>query len=280
MIDLWLIGIGTGNPAHLTLEGRRGIRDAGLILVPRKGSDRSDLADLRHQILRDCETGAQVIEFDMPVRDPVLPYQERVRRWHDEIAARWRNAIALAGPIAGPVALLIWGDPGLYDSSLRIAERLKPRPRLRVVPGITALQALTAAHAIPFNTINGAVTVTTGRRLREHGWPGDAETVVVMLDGECSFQSLSDMDVHIWWGGFLGMPEQVLEHGPLGEAGPRIIASRARARAEHGWIMDTYLLRKTRSAKPGGIGEQHLLERCQRASRAESPRITHFRDSI
>lgn len=248
MIDLWLIGIGTGNPEHLTLEGRRAIREAGLILVPRKGSEKSDLADLRHQILRNCETAAQVIEFDMPLRDPALPYGARVQRWHDEIAALWQDAIARAQP-EGPVALLIWGDPGLYDSSLRIADRLEPRPRLRVVPGITALQALTAAHAIPFNTINGAVTVTTGRRLREHGWPEGAETVVVMLDGECSFQGLADSDLHIWWGGFLGMQEQVLEHGPLGKAGPRIIATRARARTEQGWIMDTYLLRKARPTK-------------------------------
>lgn len=249
MIDLWLIGIGTGNPEHLTLEGRRAIREAGLILVPRKGSDKSDLADLRHQILRGCETAARVIEFDMPVRDPALLYEVRVHRWHDEIAARWREAIAGAQPINGPVALLIWGDPGLYDSSLRIADRLDPRPRLRVVPGITALQVLTAAHAIPFNTINGAVTVTTGRRLRNHGWPEGAETVIVMLDGKCSFQSLADPDLYIWWGGFLGMPEQVLDNGPLAEAGPRIVATRARARAEHGWIMDTYLIRKAPRAK-------------------------------
>ena len=32
--------------------------------------------------------------------------------------------------------------------------------------------------------------------------------------------------------------------GPLGEVGERIVAARAAARAAHGWIMDTYLLRK------------------------------------
>jgi precorrin-6A synthase len=142
------------------------------------------------------------------------------------------------------VALLVWGDPGLYDSTLRIAARLDPAPRLQVVPGVTALQALTAAHAIPFNTVNGAVTVTTGRRLRDHGWPEGAETLVVMLDGECSFQALDPAGLWIWWGGFLGMAEQVLESGPLAEAGPRIVETRAAARARHGWIMDTYLLRR------------------------------------
>ena len=92
--------------------------------------------------------------------------------------------------------------------------------------------------------MNGAVVVTTGRRLRDHGWPEDAETVVVMLDGECSFRSLDPTGLHIWWGGFLGMDDQVLIEGPLGEVAEDIVATRENARNAHGWIMDTYLIRK------------------------------------
>ncbi|MBN7787020.1 precorrin-6A synthase (deacetylating) [Ponticoccus gilvus] len=242
MRDLWLIGIGTGNPEHVTLEGMRLLREAAVVLIPRKGAAKDDLAALRLAILRAAGAEARVIAFDMPDRDPALPYQDRVAAWHDEIARRW--SAALEGAPEGPVALLVWGDPGLYDSTLRIAERLVPAPAVRVVPGVTALQALTAAHAIPFNTVNGAVTVTTGRRLRDHGWPDGAETVVVMLDGECSFQALKPSGLTIWWGGFLGMAEQLLESGPLADAGPRIVRARAEARARHGWIMDTYLLRR------------------------------------
>ena len=245
MIELWLIGIGTGNPDHVTREAQAALRDAALVMIPRKGPDKTDLADLRHEILAQCARTAPVVEFDMPVRDETRPYTERVIKWHDDIAAIWTATIEQASP-SGPVALLVWGDPGLYDSTLRIADRLTPKPRLRVVPGITALQALTAAHAIPFNTINGAVTVTTGRRLRDHGWPPEVDSAAVMLDGACSFQTLSEPDLYIWWGGFLGMKEQVLDAGPLAEAGPRIIAKRAEAREKHGWIMDSYILRKTR----------------------------------
>lgn len=241
-MQLWLIGIGTGNPDHLTLEGQKALREAAVVLLPRKGEGKEDLAHLREGILDAAAATAKVIPFDMPVRDEALPYAERVEQWHDEIAQRWQ--VALDGATDGPVALLVWGDPGLYDSTLRIAARLTPMPELRVIPGITALQALTSAHAIPFNAINGAVTVTTGRRLRDHGWPEGAESVVVMLDGECSFQSLAPEGVMIWWGGYLGMAEQILDHGPLAEAGPRIIDTRAQARAQHGWIMDTYLLRR------------------------------------
>ncbi|ASP21219.1 precorrin 6A synthase [Antarctobacter heliothermus] len=242
LTELWLVGIGTGNPEHVTLEGQRALREAAVVLIPRKGAAKEDLAELRLGILRASGSYARVIPFEMPVRDEGLPYAERVERWHDAIATRW--VAALEGAPEGPVALLVWGDPGLYDSTLRIAARLDPAPRVRVVPGVTALQALTSAHAVPFNTVNGAVVVTTGRRLRDHGWPEGAGTVVVMLDGECSFQSLDPTGISIWWGGFLGMAEQVLEAGPLAEAGPKIVAARAEARAKHGWIMDTYLMRR------------------------------------
>ncbi|WP_417244881.1 precorrin-6A synthase (deacetylating) [Celeribacter sp.] len=242
MTELWVIGIGTGNPDHVTLEGQKALRDAATVLIPRKGAGKEDLAHLRLDILAASKTQARVVYVDMPERDDSLPYQTRVARWHDEIARRWQ--VALEAVPEGPVALLVWGDPGLYDSTLRIAARLDPAPKLRVVPGITALQALTAAHAIPFNTVNGAVTVTTGRRLRDHGWPEGAQTVIVMLDGACSFQSLDQNGLHIWWGAFLGMADQVLDSGALAEAGPRIVERRAKARARHGWIMDTYLLRR------------------------------------
>ncbi len=239
-MDLWLIGIGTGNPEHVTLEARRALREAGTILVPRKGAGKDDLAGLRHQILAEAGAEGRVVEFDYPVRDEALPYRERVTAWHDEIARRWVDAV---GDAEGSIALLVWGDPSLYDSTLRIAKRLDPEPRIRVVPGITALSALTAAHEITFNTLAGAVVVTTGRRLRDHGWPEGAESVVVMLDGECSFMGLDRPDLRIWWGAYLGMEEQVLEAGLLAEVGPRIVERRAAERERHGWIMDTYLLR-------------------------------------
>ena len=242
MREIWLIGMGTGHPGHVTLEGQQALREAAVILIPHKGTGKEDLAHLRLEILRQAGATAQVVAFDMPVRDETQPYGTRVDLWHDEIAKRWQAALVDAPE--GPVALLVWGDPGLYDSTLRIADRLDPKPKLRVVPGITSLQALTAAHAIPFNTVNGAVVVTTGRQLRDTGWPEGAESVVVMLDGRCSFMALDPEGLHIWWGGFLGMQEQVLEAGPLAEVGPRIVETRAAARAAHGWIMDTYLLRR------------------------------------
>lgn len=272
MRELSLIGIGTGNPDHLTAEAVRALRAADLILIPRKGPDKADLADLRHQILAQVlsDPAPRVVEFDLPVRDPATPdYLRRVEDWHDAIARAWVGAIeAACDPGAAGethVALLVWGDPALYDSTLRIAARLRPAPRLLVVPGITAIQALCAAHAIPLNAIGAPFTVTTGRRLRAEGFPPGVDTCVVMLDGETSFATLPPEGVTIWWGAYLGMEGQILEHGPLAEAAPRIQALRAAARARHGWIMDIYLLRRASSGGESRITRSQIASSSARS---------------
>ncbi|MBD3764597.1 MAG: precorrin-6A synthase (deacetylating) [Rhodobacterales bacterium] len=252
MIQLSLIGIGTGNPDHVTLQGIKAMNAADLILVPLKGEDKADLAGLRLQICRACVTNpaTRIETFDLPTRDAATPdYLARVTDWHDAIALRWEAAIrAHLAQGGGPqVALLVWGDPSLYDSSLRIAERVSQRLplALTVIPGITAIQMLCAAHAIPLNDLAAPVTITTGRALRDHGWPVGATTVVVMLDAGGAFAAIDPAGVTIWWGAYVGMAEQVLRAGPLAEVGPQILALRANARAAHGWIMDIYLMRKT-----------------------------------
>jgi len=241
MDELILIGIGTGSPDHMTRAGDAALRAADLILIPRKGSDKDDLAGLRRNI---CAVvlgdDAPIIEFDLPVRDVSVDYKTGVLDWHDAIAAAWMQA--LAGQNARKVALLVWGDPSLYDSTLRIADRLLPKPKVTVVPGITALQALTAAHAIPLNDINAPVLITTGRQLRDRGWPDDVKRVAVMLDGALSFRDLDPAGLYIWWGAYLGMENQVIEAGPVVEVVERIAKARVEAREAHGWIMDTYLL--------------------------------------
>lgn len=247
MKTLVLIGIGTGDPDHLTGEARKAIAEAGVILIPHKGDEKSDLADLRTQIVADIRGLDETVRtFQMPVRDPALAYLDAVEAWHDEIARRWADT---AGD-AETVALLVWGDPSLYDSTLRIAERLDPKPQIKVIAGLTSLQLLTAAHAIPLNTLAAPVTITTGRQLRDHGWPEGAETLAVMLDGACAFQELEAADFEIWWGAYVGMAEEVLIAGPLAEVGPQIIDRRAAERDRHGWIMDIYLLRR-RAGEPG-----------------------------
>lgn len=254
-IELSLIGIGTGNPDHLTLEAVKALQGTDLVLVPLKGDAKADLAEVRRTIISEHVDRAQttVVEFQMPVRDAADPdYRGGVARWHDAIAVAWRREIEAHIVRVGArhvleVALLVWGDPSLYDSTLRIAERLSGvmDVHVRIVPGLTSIQMLTAAHVIPLNEIGESVLITTGRQLRDGGWPDGADTVVVMLDGETSFRHIAPDGVSIWWGAYLGQHQQLIVEGPLQEVGQRIIEMRADARRTHGWIMDIYLLRRS-----------------------------------
>lgn len=248
MTRLLLIGIGTGNPDHLTLQACKALNTADLILLPLKGREKADLADIRRTICDAVlERDIPVAAFDLPERDPAIAdYLTRVEHWHDAIATCWRAAMD-EHPDARTIALLVWGDPSLYDSTLRIAARLGETGTidLTVIPGITAMQALTAAHAIPLNALGGAFTVTTGRNLRDNGWPEGAERVVVMLDQGGAFQSLDPTGLHIWWGAYLGMANEMTLSGSLADMGAIIMDRRAAARAAHGWIMDIYLLSRT-----------------------------------
>jgi precorrin-6A synthase len=247
MLTLSLVGIGCGDPEQLTLAAIRAVNAADLVLIPRKGTDKSDLAELRRTICAQVldGDGPRLVEFDLPRRDAGRDdYRGAVDAWHDAVAATWSRQIAAHLGTAGRVALLIWGDPSLYDSSLRIARRLDPVPEIEVVPGVTSIQALCAAHRLPLNDIGAPFLVTTGRRLREGGWPSGVDTVVVMLDGGTAFQSLDPTGLRIWWGAYLGMPDQIIMAGSLAEVGAQIVEVRRTARESHGWIMDSYILKR------------------------------------
>ena len=246
-LKLSLIGIGCGDPNQLTLDAIRAINAADLILIPRKGDEKSELADLRRTICAEVLTTKKtdIAEFNLPIRDTArADYRGGVNDWHDAIAAAWSRQIERHLGDRDRVALLIWGDPSLYDSSLRIAERLNPAVTIEVIPGVTSIQALCAAHALPVNDIGEPFLVTTGRWLRDNGWPAGIHTVVVMLDGGTAFESLDPAGLTIWWGAYLGMPNEILMSGSLTEIGPQITAARRAARERHGWIMDSYILKR------------------------------------
>ncbi|WP_162560880.1 precorrin-6A synthase (deacetylating) [Methylobacterium durans] len=242
-----VIGIGTGNPEHLTLQAVAALKTVEAVFVLDKGTDKADLLRVRREICeRFVPKPYRFVEAQDPERDrSPTDYAAAVDAWHAARAALYEAMIEREIGEGACGAFLVWGDPSLYDSTLRILERVAARGRLAfaydVVPGITSVQALAAGHRIALNRIGGPVHITTGRALAG-GLAPQADSTVVMLDGDLHFDHL-DPDLTIYWGAYLGMPEEILLAGRLGEVGPEIRRVRAEARARHGWIMDTYLLR-------------------------------------
>ncbi|HMR29985.1 MAG TPA: precorrin-6A synthase (deacetylating) [Geminicoccaceae bacterium] len=249
MRTILIIGIGAGDPDYLTVQAIGALNRAGVLFIPDKGEEKADLRRLRTEI---CERyiekpGWRTVGFEMPRRaEAGDDYLGTVDDWHARIAAGYAALVERELPDGGCGAFLVWGDPALYDSMIRIVERIAAGGMAlewQVVPGITAVQALAARHRVPLNRIGEPVLVTTGRRLAEGDMARDGD-VVVMLDGGQAFARIDPTGLDIYWGAYLGTPDEILISGPLAEVRDRIAETRRRAREAKGWIMDTYLLRR------------------------------------
>jgi precorrin-6A synthase len=249
MRRLRVIGIGAGDPEHVTIQAIGALNRTDVFFVIEKGAE--DLVALRREITAryvEPDHAYRVCEISDPRRDrDAGAYREAVEAWRARRADLW--AMLLASELGGDEhgAFLVWGDPSLYDSTIAVLEDILARGTIEfeyeVIPGISSIHALTARHRVPLNRVGGAVQITTGRRLAK-GFPGEADDVVVMLDAQCAFKRLVDEDLEIFWGAYLGTADEILIAGPLREVAAEIEERRGEARERKGWIMDTYLLRR------------------------------------
>jgi precorrin-6A synthase len=251
MRTIFVIGIGAGDPEHLTVQAIAALGRIDTFFVTDKGETAADLARMRRALLERYVAGRayRIVDVPDPVRDPsIASYVERVAVWHEERARRYEAALEteLGDDQCG--GFLVWGDPSLYDSTLRVLEHVAARGRVafacEVIPGISSVQALAARHHIVLNRIGAPLLLTTGRRLLEAGGVGDTDTVV-LLDGAQAFAAIDPMGLDIYWGAYLGTGRELLVAGPLVEKVGEIARVRAEARARHGWILDIYLLRRS-----------------------------------
>jgi precorrin-6A synthase len=252
MREIVVIGVGAGDPEQVTMQAVSALNRVDVFFVLDKGEVKQELVDLREEILRRYATGKdyRVVVGRDPERDrSSSAYVEAVDDW------RRRRADVCAELIASELgedevgAFLVWGDPSLYDSTLAILDDILARGELtfevEVIPGISSVSTLAARHRVGLNQVGRPIQITTGRRLAK-AWPEDVDDVVVMLDAQTAFTEHVDQDADIYWGAYLGTPDEILISGPLRDVAAEIETVRAEARDRKGWIMDTYLLRRNR----------------------------------
>jgi len=248
MRTLLIIGIGVGDPEQMTVQAIAALNRVDVVFLPDKGQEKAALRHLREDICaRFIDGPYRSVTIETPQRaEAGDDYRGVVDDWHGRIADAYRRRFAEDMAEGQTGALLVWGDPALYDSTLRIVERIREGGFAldwTVIPGISSVQALAARHKIALNAIGEPVLITTGRKLAA-GFPAGQGSVVVMLDGEQTFAKIAPEGLEIYWGAYLGSPDELLIAGRLSEVADEIVGVRAAARARHGWIMDIYLLRR------------------------------------
>lgn len=249
-----MIGIGAGDPDHLTLQAAKAIGRTDVFFLLDKGEAKQSLIDLRERLIRGySHPRRRIVEGRDPDRDRTpADYTGTIADW------RHRRSVVVEQLIAehlrdGEVgSILVWGDPSLYDSTIAILEEILARGaaefEYEVIPGISSVSALAAKHRIGLNRVGQPFQVTTGRRLAE-GWPEGADDVVVMLDTHTTFTKYPDAD--IYWGAYVSTEDELLASGRVADVADDIVTTRTEARERHGWIMDTYLLRRSQTSANG-----------------------------
>lgn len=248
-----VIGMGAGSPRHITLEAIDALQASDVVVALDKGDAKHDLLAARQLLIDTHAPGTPLIAVADPERDRnPADYRSEVARWHAARAEALADTLR-AHATDGTAAFLVWGDPSLYDSTLRIIERMQRdcglNAHVHTIPGVTAVQALTAAHNILINRVGEAIHITTGRNL-PHTRPAERRNCVVMLDGGAAWMDVATVDTYMYWGAYLGTDMEVLRAGWVSDIGTEVAALKARLREEHGWIMDTYLLREMPDHQP------------------------------
>jgi precorrin-6A synthase len=253
-VEVLIIGIGSGDPAQLTREAVEALNRVDVFLVADKGAAKQDFVALRTELCRAVidHDRYRIVEVPDPDRGPdrgrdTAGYRASVAGWHQARAELYAEVIGAEVGTYATVGFLAWGDPSLYDSTIRTVESVAELGidlRLTVIPGISSLQLLAARHRIALNRVGEPSHITTGRRLVTEYSPSLGD-VVVMLDGDlaCSGLLAEHPQLTIFWGAQLGLADEALVTGRLEEVLEEIVNTRAAIRAARGWVMDTYLLR-------------------------------------
>ncbi len=253
MRKILIIGIGAGNPEYMTVQAINALNRADVFFIPDKGAEKASLREQRLAICeRYCKTDShRFVTFRTPERaKDFMDYKSSVADWHAAIEEVYERMFAEELGEAQCGAFLVWGDPTLYDSTLRIIEKIHAKGAIafdhEIIPGVSSIQALAAKHKIALNRIGESVHVTTGRKLIEK-FPDDADSLIVMLDGGETLASIEADDLDIYWGANIGAPGEALARGRLAEVRDDIKALRERLKRDNGWVMDVYLLRKPKA---------------------------------
>lgn len=173
---LYGVGVGPGDPELLTIKAVRILRQAPVIVVPRKTSrDRSYAYSIVAHLVDASKQEVLPLVFPMKKDLGQLRYY-----WNDA-----SNAIYQRLAEGKDCAFLTEGDPLLFGTFIYVYEMLKnlhPDIRVQIVPGISSVNAAAARAEVPLASADERLAILPatyeGEKLREA--LRDFDTVVLL----------------------------------------------------------------------------------------------------
>ncbi|WP_175485002.1 precorrin-2 C(20)-methyltransferase [Pseudovibrio axinellae] len=148
---LYGVGLGPGDPELLTLKAHRLICAAKTIAYPAAVGTPSFARHIASQFIAE---GTCEIPIEMPMKVERFPAKEI----YDQAAETISKKLA-AGE---DVVVLCEGDPFVYGSFMYLYERLQGEFPCVVVPGVSSINACSAALGRPLAARNEVITIIPG----------------------------------------------------------------------------------------------------------------------
>ncbi|MDP9255173.1 MAG: precorrin-2 C(20)-methyltransferase [Actinomycetota bacterium] len=156
---LYGIGVGPGDPELLTLKARRLIEAVDVVAFPTARRGPSIALGIAEAHLRDDQVRL-AMTYPVTTETTAHPggYEGALSEFYDTWAAM------LAGHLDSgrDVAILCEGDPMFYGSYIYLHERLAPRYRTEVIPGVTSFSAAAASTGLPLARRDEVLTILPG----------------------------------------------------------------------------------------------------------------------
>ena len=156
---LYGVGSGPGDPELVTLKARRLIESVDVVAYPTARRGPSIALGIAEAHLRDDQVKL-AMTYPVTTETTAHPggYEGALSEFYDSWAA------TLAGHLdAGrDVGILCEGDPLFYGSYIYLHERLAPRYRTEVVPGVTSFSAAAASAGLPLARRDEVLTILPG----------------------------------------------------------------------------------------------------------------------
>lgn len=142
------LGVGPGDPELVTIKAHRLLQSVPVIAYPAPDNGPSLARAIAAPHIPEGK-------IEIVVRTPMTPGNFPANDVYDRYAAEIADHLSAGRDVAH----LCEGDPFLYGSFMYLYERLAPRHRVVVVPGVSSLGACAAAAGAPLVSRNQILAV-------------------------------------------------------------------------------------------------------------------------
>ncbi len=155
MAILYGLGLGPGDPELLTLKTARLIRNADVVcyIINAKGFS------LGASIAKEQLEQAKPTQQHLPLPLEMNKDRYLINQQYDAIAEQIKTHLANGKN----VAFLCEGDPFFFGSFIYLFERISPEYQVEVIPGVTSINAASAATRRPLTLLSESMAVLSGR---------------------------------------------------------------------------------------------------------------------